>query len=97
MAGVVGTKIPHYSVFGETVEIAGLMEATSDSMKIQVYWILYHEEWSRPDWVPGKNHSHKYGVVVFSNLLDRHGRVYISVQWKRIMNNRALDHITRIP
>lgn len=36
VAGVVGTKIPHYSVFGETVEIAGLMEATSDSMKIQV-------------------------------------------------------------
>ena len=36
VAGVVGTKIPHYSVFGETVEIAGLMEATSEPMKIQV-------------------------------------------------------------
>lgn len=35
VAGVVGTKIPHYSVFGETVEIAGLMEATSEPMKIQ--------------------------------------------------------------
>ncbi|XP_059089436.1 uncharacterized protein LOC131885421 [Tigriopus californicus] len=36
VAGVVGTKIPHYSVFGETVEIAGLMEATSEPMKIQI-------------------------------------------------------------
>ena len=36
VAGVVGTKIPHYSVFGETVEIAGLMESTGEAMKIQV-------------------------------------------------------------
>lgn len=36
VAGVVGTKIPHYSVFGETVEIAGLMEATGEPMKIQI-------------------------------------------------------------
>ena len=35
VAGVVGTKIPHYSVFGETVETAGLMESTGESMKIQ--------------------------------------------------------------
>ena len=45
MAGVVGIKIPHYSVFGETVEIAGLMEATSEPMKIQVSsrcnWYLF--------------------------------------------------------
>ena len=36
VAGVVGTKIPHYSVFGETVETAGLMESTGELMKIQV-------------------------------------------------------------
>ena len=36
VAGVVGTKIPHYSVFGETMEIAGLMESTGEPMKIQV-------------------------------------------------------------
>lgn len=36
VAGVVGTKIPHYSVFGETVEIAGLMESTGEPMKIQM-------------------------------------------------------------
>ncbi len=35
VAGVVGVKIPHYSVFGETVEIAGLMECTGQPMKIQ--------------------------------------------------------------
>ena len=38
VAGVVGTKIPHYSVFGETVEIAGLMESTGEPMKIQVFF-----------------------------------------------------------
>ena len=37
VAGVVGTKIPHYSVFGDTVEIAGLMESSGEPMKIQVY------------------------------------------------------------
>ena len=47
VAGVVGTKIPHYSVFGETVEIAGLMESSGESMKIQVMgariydWLSY--------------------------------------------------------
>ena len=35
VAGVVGTKIPHYSVFGETIEIAGMMEASGEPMKIQ--------------------------------------------------------------
>ena len=40
VAGVVGTKIPHYSVFGETVEIAGLMESTGEPMKIQVHTVL---------------------------------------------------------
>ena len=35
-AGVVGDKIPHYSVFGETVELAGLMESTCEPMKVQV-------------------------------------------------------------
>ena len=35
-AGVVGDKIPHYSVFGETVEMAGLMENTCEPMKVQV-------------------------------------------------------------
>jgi hypothetical protein len=36
VAGVVGTKIPHFSIFGETVEIAGLMESSGEPMKIQV-------------------------------------------------------------
>ena len=36
VAGVVGTKIPHYSVFGDTVEMAGIMEATGEPMKVQV-------------------------------------------------------------
>ena len=36
VAGVVGTKIPHYSVFGETVDMASLMEASGEPMKIQV-------------------------------------------------------------
>lgn len=36
VAGVVGTKIPHYSVFGDTVEVAGIMESSGEAMKIQV-------------------------------------------------------------
>merc|ERR1712062_586697 len=36
VGGVVGSKIPHYSVFGDTVEIAGLMESTGLPMKIQM-------------------------------------------------------------
>ena len=36
VAGVVGTKIPHYSVFGETVEVAGIMESSGEPMRIQV-------------------------------------------------------------
>ena len=34
--GVVGTKIPHYSVFGETVEMASIMECSGEPMKIQI-------------------------------------------------------------
>ena len=36
VGGVVGTKIPHYSIFGDTVEIAALMESTGQPMKIQM-------------------------------------------------------------
>lgn len=36
VAGVVGTKVPHYSVFGETVDMAGLMESSGEPMKIQI-------------------------------------------------------------
>ena len=36
VAGVVGTKIPHYSVFGETVDMASMIEASGEPMKIQV-------------------------------------------------------------
>ena len=41
VAGVVGTKIPHYSVFGETVEMASIMEASGEPMKIQVRKKIY--------------------------------------------------------
>ncbi|XP_023333523.1 uncharacterized protein LOC111705255 isoform X2 [Eurytemora carolleeae] len=36
VGGVVGTKIPHYSIFGDTVELAGLMESSGLPMKIQM-------------------------------------------------------------
>ena len=43
VAGVVGTKIPHYSVFGETVEMATIMECSGEPMKIQV--TSMHDWW----------------------------------------------------
>lgn len=36
VGGVVGSKIPHYSVFGDTVELASLMESSGMPMKIQI-------------------------------------------------------------
>ena len=46
VCGLVGTKIPHYSVLGDTVEIAGLMESTGLPMMIQVTSVV-HSHWSR--------------------------------------------------
>ena len=36
VCGVVGIRIPHSSVLGDTVEIAGLMESTGQPMMIQI-------------------------------------------------------------
>ena len=36
VCGVVGTRIPHYSVLGDTVEIASLMESSGLPMMIQI-------------------------------------------------------------
>ena len=36
VCGVVGTRIPHYSVLGDTVEIASLMESSGSPMKIKI-------------------------------------------------------------
>ena len=36
VGGVVGSKIPHYSVFGDTVEIAGKMSSIMKMMMIMV-------------------------------------------------------------
>ena len=35
-AGIVGTVLPSYTLFGEGTEIANLMESTGEPMKIQV-------------------------------------------------------------
>ena len=36
VCGVVGTRIPHYSVLGDAVEIASLMESSGIPMMIQI-------------------------------------------------------------
>ena len=35
-AGIVGTVVPSYTLFGEGTEIANVMESTGEPMKIQV-------------------------------------------------------------
>ena len=41
VCGLVGSKIPHYSVLGDTVEIAGLMESTGMPMMIQALLYIF--------------------------------------------------------
>ena len=36
VGAVLGSKMPHFSVFGDTVNITALIESTSEPMKIQI-------------------------------------------------------------
>ena len=38
---LIGTKIPHYSIFGDTVEIAGLMESSGQPMKVDSFFLMF--------------------------------------------------------
>ena len=88
VGGVVGSKIPHYSVFGDTVELASLMESSGMPMKIQItpatkVILCYYNPAQRQVLIP-KIYSTGYSTGGWNIQLCCQGKCSSSINWQHL-------------
>ena len=78
VGGVVGSKMPHFSVFGDTVNIAALMESTSEPMRVQIShttMVSIHQS----------QHSMASSLYCFQELLEELGGFNCAVRGQMVV------------